>query len=129
MTAAKHHPTRSETRLITADDSPVPSRCLLLEGTGIPDCDEFYVAIHALEGVVQLLRLALRRSGRADEKLGPVEKTWTYRKDHGSWEWRVRALVPHSITASSVELAKHLLGRTRQTEAIALVSISGVTIH
>ncbi len=120
---------RTDLRLVTSGDVAQPTRCLLLQGTGHPDCPEFYGAVEAIDGVVQLLRSALDRSGRSASQLGAVEKSWTFRREEQLWQWKVRALVPASVTASAVELAKHLIGQTWATEPIALVPVCGYTIH
>lgn len=86
-------------------------RCLVLEGRGPPDGSELYEAVEALEGVVEVLRGAMERAGRIGEHIPPVEKSWTVVHASQQWQWRVRAVLPRSITASAVELAKHLAGR------------------
>jgi len=109
-------------------EEPEP-RCLVLRGLGHPDCPEFYVAVEAIEGVAQVLRGAMERAGRIGESIGLVEKSWNYRRDEGVWQWKARVLVPASITATAVELAKHLAGRGPFIEAVCLMPVGGYTVH
>ena len=109
-------------------ESPFP-RCLMLQGFGHPDCPEFYIAVEGMEAVAQVLRGAMERAGRIGESIGMVEKSWTFRRDEGLWQWKARVLVPNSITASALELAKHLVGRSSFIEPICLVPVCGYTVH
>jgi hypothetical protein len=104
-------------------------RCLVLQGLGHPDCPEFFIAVEAMEAVAHVLRGAMERAGRIGEDLGMTEKSWTYRRDEGVWQWKVRVLVPNSITATLLELAKHLAGRNPFVEPICLVPVCGYTVH
>ena len=126
-----HPPRQSRLTLVRSSDiieDPVP-RCLVLQGLGHPDCPEFYVAVEALEGVAHVLRDAMARAGRIGEAIGDIEKSWTYRRDEAEWQWKVRVLVPPSITATAVELGKHLAGRGPYVEAICLVPVGGYAVH
>ena len=90
--------------------APRGYRCLVLEGTGHPDCADLTDAVEQLEGIVEVLRHAMERAGRIGETIAPIEKSWTFVNASQQWQWRVRAVLPWSITASVVELAKHLAG-------------------
>ena len=103
------------------EEAATSPRFVLLEGTGQPDCPQFFAGLEALEGVAALLRTALERSGRKGELVGPVERSWNFRHDERRWRWKVRAEVPRSVTASALELAKHLVGRGAAAEPIALL--------
>ena len=137
-TASKAHrnpPKAKEPRLTLVPAATPPRvaprspRCLMLQGLGHPDCPEFYLAIEALDAVANVLRKAAERAGRIGETIGQLEKSWTFRRDEKVWQWKVRVVVPDSITATAVELAKHLAGRTVHSDPIGLVPVCGYTIH
>lgn len=102
---------------------------MLLQGFGHPDCPEFYLAVEAMEGVAQVLRQAMARTGYAADGIGQVEKSWTHRREDKVWQWKVRVLMPSSITASALELAKHMAERNEFIEPICLVPVRGYTVH
>ena len=54
-----------------------------------------------------------------------LEKSWPFRRDEGVWQWQVGVLVPGSITATALELAKHLAGNNPYLEPICLVPVTG----
>lgn len=85
-------------------------RAIVLEGTGHPDCAELYDAVEQIERIVDVLSHAMARAGRIGESIPPIEKSWTFVHASQQWQWRVRALLPCSITATAIELAKHLAG-------------------
>jgi hypothetical protein len=104
-------------------------RCLELNGLGHPDCSDVYCATDAMAAVAQVLRGAIERAGRIGESIGAIEKFSDYDKKHKVWRWKVRVIVPNSITASAVELAKHLSGHGTFVGPISLVPVCGYTVH
>ncbi len=116
---------------LTLVPKPSPqTRCLLLQGIGHPDCPELYVAFEAMEGVATALRTAMERVGRIGEDLGRIEQSCELNHDDDTWYWRVQVQVPHSITHSALELAKHLSKqRNAFTAPICLVPVEGFTLH
>ncbi len=130
-TTRSHHSTReAKLKLVPPPRAePRPPRCLVLQGLGHPDCPEFFRAVEAMKSVAQVLRAAMERTGRIGENIGMVEKSWTFKRDDGVWQWKVRVLMPGSITATALELAKHLIGRGEYVEPICLVPVCGYTVH
>jgi hypothetical protein len=88
-----------------ADIVSVPRRrCLAIDGIGSPYSAAFREAIGALFGVAHTLKVARKRAGAGDFKIGPLEGHWSV--PDGQWHWRLRVGVPLEVTRDDVERVK-----------------------
>lgn len=96
-----------------ADIIAVPRRrCLAIDGAGSPQGADFQRAVPALFRAAYALKLARKKTGGADFKVGPLEGHWSADVKPGTrgrpaperWVWRLRVAVPADV--SRAELAK-----------------------
>jgi hypothetical protein len=92
----------------TADIVSVPKRrCLAIDGAGSPHEPAFQQAVGTLFGIAYALKLARKRAGKRDFKIGPLEGHWSEDAATGEgegppapehWRWRLRIGVPEDAT-------------------------------
>lgn len=92
-----------------------PAKYLSLAGVGAPEGTDFQDGIRALYHVAYAIKFALRKAGRADLRIPPLEALWTTREGGlpgtwtaPRWEWRWKLLLrmPHTISMHDVDAAK-----------------------
>ena len=131
---ARRTPTRRVPGLTRVPATTAPSaeppaaRCLLVEGRGSRDSPEFLLAVEAMEALAHVLRGAMERARPGGETLGLVEKSWLLAQGATAGEWKVRVPVPRSITATALELARHLVGHHPFAGQISLAQARGYPI-
>lgn len=99
----------------TADVVAVPKRrCLAIDGAGSPQEPAFAEAVEALFGVGYALKLARKRAGKRDFKVGPLEGHWsadeaapTEKPAPEHWRWRLRIGIPDDVTKDELDRIKH----------------------
>jgi hypothetical protein len=100
----------------TADVVSVPHRrCLAIDGVGSPHDPRFQHAVEALYGMSYTLKLARKKAGKHDFKVGPLEGHWSADPRWGAagkpppeaWHWRLRIGVPSDVTWDDVEQITH----------------------
>ncbi len=92
-------------------------RCLAIDGGGSPGDERFQQAIAALYGTAYALKLARKKAGKHDFKIGPLEGHWaadvpletTGRPPASTWRWRLRIGIPADVTHDELERIKREL--------------------
>jgi hypothetical protein len=92
----------------TADIVLVPKRrCLAIDGGGSPHEPAFQEAVGTLFRLAYALKLARKKTGKSDFKIGPLEGHWAADAAAGEgdappapehWRWRLRIGVPIDVT-------------------------------
>ncbi len=87
---------------------------LMVDGSGDPNTSQDYAdAIMALYGMAYTIKFMLKKEGRADFKVMPLEGLWWMKgtrdfdaENKDAWEWRAMIAVPDIITAADFKAAK-----------------------
>lgn len=98
---------------------PAPAY-LMLEGieVGGPDGPGYRAAVDAISAVGETLRSNLQRLGLPQDHFGALKKQVTRHREESAWHWKLMLRVPGNISASLLELAKHL---TRTSQPIVVM--------
>lgn len=102
---------------------------LMLDGSGDPgNSEEFQDACSALYGMSYALKFILKKEGRTDYKVMPLEGLWwmkgTRNFDAGKrdeWQWRLLIAQPGEVTAADVKAATAQLRRKKNPVALPKV--------
>lgn len=104
-----------------------PLRCLMIAGTGTPGGPVFQAAIGALYSMAYTLKFALKRAGRADWTVAPIEGLWRIQDtgalvgadDPATMWWRLLIPQPDVVTEEDVDAARTEAARRRELPALA----------
>ncbi|MFA6001196.1 MAG: GyrI-like domain-containing protein [Thermoleophilia bacterium] len=101
---------------------------LMVDGDGDPNDDQFQEACSALYGMAYTLKFMIKKQGRADFKVMPLEGLWwmagtrefdvARRED---WKWRAMIAQPDLVTADDVRQASVELRDRKDPPALAKV--------
>ena len=89
-----------------------PLSYLMIDGQGPPESETFQEAIEALYSTAFTMKLALKKAGRADFAIAPLEALWwsddpeafdQNRRD--SWCWTVMAMQPEHVEDADLQAA------------------------
>jgi hypothetical protein len=95
---------------------------LMVDGVGDPDGPSFQEAVTVLYGLAYPLVIGLKRAGRTDVKVRPLEALWraddfaafaTATVDRDAWRWTAMLRIPDDAPAALLEAA-----RTRATQKV-----------
>ena len=94
----------------------VPERTVIaVDGTGDPNTSaEYAAALQALYGIAYTAKFALKKGGRDDFKVAPLEGLWWAddyaafmdATDKDAWNWTMFIPVPEFVTSEDVESAR-----------------------
>lgn len=99
---------------------------LMVDGAGDPNsATEYQEAIQALYGAAYGLKFMLKKAGRADFHVSPLEGLW-WAPDMRAfaagakheWRWTAMIMVPDDVTAKDFEHAREDLRRKRPSPAV-----------
>jgi hypothetical protein len=104
--------------------------CLMVDGGGAPDSDEFRESVGALYSVAYDLRFWLKRERAIDAPVMPLEGLWwtdgpplspaeIMAGDKSNWHWTLFIVVPDVVSAEDVALAKDRAAKKRPSPALA----------
>jgi hypothetical protein len=123
--------TKQEEKLYRARRSPelvdVPELAfLVIDGRGDPNVSEHYrEAIQALYAVSYTLKFALKRAGRPDYKVSPLEGLWWVEDtthfamdDKSAFEWTAMIKQPPEVTAELVAQTVREVAEKKQPAAV-----------
>lgn len=86
---------------------------LTVDGSGAPESQGFMDAVSALYGMSYTLKFMLKKAGRIDYKVMPLEGLWWMKgtrefdvNARDSWQWRVMIAQPDEVLAADVTRAK-----------------------
>jgi len=89
---------------------------LMMDGSGDPNSQGFQEACNVLYGMAYTLKFMLKKAGRADFKVMPLEGLWWMKgtrdfdvRKREEWQWRVMIAQPDEVTAKDVNKARSLL--------------------
>jgi len=99
---------------------------LMLDGSGDPNkSGEFQEACNALYGMAYTLKFMLKKEGRPDYKVMPLEGLWwmkgtrdfdAAKKDQ--WQWRLMIALPDEVTAADISRARKELREKKDPSAL-----------
>lgn len=108
---------------------------LMVDGSGDPATSkEFQEACNALYGMSYTLKFMLKKEGRTDYKVMPLEGLWWMKgkrdfdvAKRNEWQWRAMIAQPGEITAADVKAAKAQLRETKNPAALPKVRFKSFT--
>lgn len=105
---------RGEPRFV---DLP-PLRYFMIDGEGAPESDEFQEAIQALYSTAYALKFALKKAGRADFVVAPLEALWWSddplafdENQRDRWRWTTMVMQPGHVEDADLQAALGALRR------------------
>ena len=107
---------------------------LMVEGKGDPESAGFQEACNALYGMAYTLRFMLKKAGRADFKVMPLEGLWWMKgtrnfdvEKRDEWLWRAMRVQPDVVTYEYFREAGDQLRRKKNPPALAKVKFRSFT--
>jgi hypothetical protein len=99
---------------------------LMMDGSGDPNSQGFQEACNVLYGMAYTLKFMLKKAGRADYKVMPLEGLWWMKgtrdfdvSKRGDWQWRAMIAQPAEVTATDVTKAKTELRQKKDPPGLA----------
>lgn len=98
---------------------------LIADGSGAPESPAFMEATTVLYGVAYTLKFMLKKAGRADYKVMPLDGLWwmkgtrdfdVTRRDE--WQWRVMIAQPDVVTEADVAQARGELQKKKDSPGL-----------
>lgn len=99
----------------------VPERTVIaVDGSGDPNTSAAYAAaLAALYGIAYTAKFALKKAGRDDFKVAPLEGLWWSENyavfmnatDKNAWNWTMFIPVPEFVTADDIEAAREAVAK------------------
>lgn len=103
---------------------PEPGTFLVVDGRGAPGGGAYELAIQALYSVAYNLKFALKKTGKGDFVVPPLETLWydspQEQPDMSKWRWRALVRVPGSVSRQDVEGAKQAVVDKRGVDTSGL---------
>jgi hypothetical protein len=96
-----------------------PARFLRIDGAGAPGGERFKQALSALYSLAYTLKFSLKKAGRADFKVPPLEGLFGEFVEPVKWTLMIR--MPDAVGVGDVEAARLAAGRKRELPALAEV--------
>ena len=121
-----------------------PSQYLAIEGCGNPEAAAFQVAIGALYSVAYTIKFTLKKAGKPDFKVSPLEAIWSvgtaktvtadmWKAPRAEWRWKALIRMPESVKKADVEAAKRAVIAKRGEGSVPRVLLEriaeGKVIH
>lgn len=95
-----------------------PLRYFMIDGQGPPESEMFQEAIQALYSTAYTIKFAVKRAGRTDFAVAPLEALWWAddpeafdRNQRDTWSWTVMVMRPDHVEDSDLQAA---LGEQRR---------------
>ncbi|MHB9111592.1 MAG: GyrI-like domain-containing protein [Thermoleophilia bacterium] len=86
---------------------------LMVDGSGAPESEGFQEACNILYSMAYTLKFMLKKAGRNDYKVMPLESLWWMKgtrdfdvSARGDWQWRVMIAQPDEVTQDDFKQAK-----------------------
>ncbi|MBI5870785.1 MAG: GyrI-like domain-containing protein [Actinobacteria bacterium] len=99
---------------------------LMVDGSGAPESQGFQEACNALYGMAYTLKFMLKKDGRNDYKVMPLEGLWWMKgtrefdiNARDSWQWRVMIALPDEVTSADVTRARAELREKKDPPALS----------
>jgi hypothetical protein len=103
-----------------------PLSFLMIDGEGNPNGPEFQDAVGALYTVAYTLKFDLKKAGRLDWTVGPLEGLWStngrneieVRVDPGQMRWTAMIVQPRELRVEDVERVRPVVAEKRDLPAL-----------
>jgi len=102
---------------------------LMVDGSGAPESQGFQEACNVLYGMAYTLKFMLKKAGRNDYKVMPLEGLWWMKgtrdfdvKARDDWQWRVMIVQPDEVTQEDFKQAKAELREKKDPPGLEKIS-------